>query len=159
MNIWACDNWKNILDVGNIRSGIRLRFDNHVDAEVRRACKEFLNWLRKQYYFPIRVPVYIKSSYSIKAMDGDLVSATFFEPYDYNVEPYIRVSTGNYAFAENAQERDNALASILHSIAHELTHYFQWINGVKLTERGYEQQATRYAHLILDEYAETREHP
>lgn len=159
MNIWASDNWKNILDVRNIRSGVRLRFDNHVDPEVRRSCKEFLNWLRKQYYFPLRVPVYIKSSHTIKAIDGNSVSATFFEPYDYNVEPYIRVSTGNYAFTDDTQERDNALASILHSIAHELTHYFQWINGVKLTERGYEQQATRYARLILDEYAETREHP
>lgn len=159
MNIWESSNWKNILDTENIRSGIRLKFDNRVNPEVRRSCKEFVNWLREQYYFPLRVPVYIKSLPAVKAMDGDFVSATFFEPYDYNVEPYIRVATGNYTFTGSVQEKDNELASILHSVAHELTHYFQWVNGIKLTECGYERQATRYAGLILDEYAETRKHP
>ena len=52
--------------------------------------------------------------------------------------------------------KENAPASILLSAAHELTHYFQWINGIQLTELGYERQAKRYAELILDEYAETR---
>ncbi len=159
MNIWESSKWKNILDTENIRSGVRLKFDNQVDPEVRRSCKEFVNWLRKQFCFPLRVPVYIKSVPAVRAMDGDFVTATFFEPYDYNVEPYIRIATGDYAAADSIQEKDNALASILHSVAHELTHYFQWINGIKLTERGYERQAARYAGLILDEYAETREHP
>ncbi|MCL2670548.1 MAG: hypothetical protein FWF10_00740 [Clostridiales bacterium] len=51
------------------------------------------------------------------------------------------------------------MASYLFSLAHELTHYFQWINGIQLTEIGEERQATCYANWILDEYAETREHP
>lgn len=55
--------------------------------------------------------------------------------------------------------KDNALVSYLHSIAHELTHYFQWLNGIELTPIGTERQAVRYAGLILDKYAETREHP
>jgi len=55
--------------------------------------------------------------------------------------------------------RDNALASILMSIAHELTHYFQWINNLPLTLMGEERQATIYARYIIDEYAETRGHP
>ena len=49
--------------------------------------------------------------------------------------------------------------AILLTIAHELTHYFQWINALKLTPIGQERQATKYARYILDEYAETREHP
>ncbi|EOO25981.1 hypothetical protein ICM_00435 [Bacillus cereus BAG1X2-3] len=45
------------------------------------------------------------------------------------------------------------------TIAHELTHYFQWINDIKLTRIGYERQATTYSGYIIDEYKETREHP
>ena len=55
--------------------------------------------------------------------------------------------------------KDSALTAILSTIAHELTHYFQWINALKLTPIGQERQATNYARYILDEYAETREHP
>ena len=38
-------------------------------------------------------------------------------------------------------------------------YFFQWINALKLTPIGQERQATNYARYILDEYAETREHP
>ena len=54
---------------------------------------------------------------------------------------------------------DNALAAILGSIAHELTHYFQWVNGLQLTNTGEERQAKRNKRFVLDKYAETREHP
>ena len=98
MNLWKCENWLNIIDVERAKTGVRLRFDKDVDDEVRRSCKEFLCWIRKQYYFPIKVPIYIKSANTIKALDGDMVSATFFEPYDYNVEPYIRIAVGDYSY-------------------------------------------------------------
>ena len=55
--------------------------------------------------------------------------------------------------------RDDALALILETIAHELTHYFQWINDIRLTEIGYERQAASYADYILDEYASVVDHP
>jgi len=88
-----------------------------------------------------------------------MVYGTFFSPYDKNVEPYARISAGDYVDLLNEIGKDDALASILCSIAHELTHYFQWINDIQLTSRGEERQATIYAGYILDEYAETREHP
>lgn len=159
MNLWKCNNWKNIFYNKQIRSGARLKFDAEVDIEVRRSCKEFLCWLRRQYYFPIRIPIYIKSANKIKALDGDIVSATFFEPIDYSVEPYIRIAAGEYIDDCKIYGKDNAIAGILHSIAHELTHYYQWINGIKLTEKGYEQQAYYYSKLIVYEYSKTRKHP
>lgn len=158
MNIWAETRWTEIYTNSNVRKGLYLKSDCDADVEVRRACKEFCKWLRANYIFPIRVPIYLKSSYKIKAMDGELVSGTFFEPYNRLTEPYIRIATGDYEEMKKEFGKDNALASILMSIAHELTHYFQWINCIQLTERGYERQAKRYAELILDEYAETREH-
>lgn len=45
-----------------------------------------------------------------------------------------------------------ALGCILETIAHELSHYFQWVNQLPLTQIGEERQATRYAKLIMNEY-------
>lgn len=160
-HIWTLKDWKkniNFSDV-NHRTGLRLKFDDNIDYEVRRACKEFAVFLRKEYYFPIRVPVYFKNKKKLRCIDGDLAYGTFFEPTSYDVEPYVRIAVADYNDLCFKWGKDSALTSILLSLAHELTHYFQWINGVELTECGYEQQATRYARLILDEYAETRDHP
>ena len=84
---------------------------------------------------------------------------TFFEPLQHTIEPYIRIATGDYEELKEEIGRDQALASILTVIAHELTHYFQWINGIQKTERDSECQARRCAKKLLKKYAETREHP
>lgn len=108
-----------------------MRFDKDVDSEVR-----------------------------IKAMDGDLVCGTFrWMEDDYTTEPHIRVAAGDYWNLCEKWGQDRALTAILLTLAHELTHYFQWINSLKLTPIGMERQATNYADYILDDYAETREHP
>ena len=159
MHIWTIEKWRKFYDSQDIRHGLRLRFDQDVDNEVKRACKEFCQWMRSEYYFPIRVSVYLKSSHKIKAQDGELVYGTFFGPFDRYEEPYIRVSTGDYKELMHKSGKDNALAAILVSIAHELTHYFQWVNDIQLTEIGVERQANAYANFIIEEYAETREHP
>lgn len=159
MNVWSLTNWKKYANYSdNVRTGLRLRFDADVDPEVRRACIEFARWLRSQYEFPIRVPVYVKSSFRIRAMDGDMVCGTFFRPYSMHVEPYARIATGDYSDLLAEMGKDAALASILNSMAHELTHYFQWLNQLKLTEIGEERQAKIYAREIVGDYITSREH-
>lgn len=157
-SIWERTDWADRLPEPR-RTGLRLHFEQDVDAEVKTACKAFAHWLRTQYVFPLRVNVYVKHSAKIKAMDGDDVYGTFFGPFAIDAEPYIKIAAGNYAFYRQAEGRDNALASILHCIAHELTHYFQHINDAKLSPRGEEMQATRCANQLLRLYAETRDHP
>ena len=161
MHIWTLDKWEKFYNISDSkhRTGARLKFDKDVDPEVKRACKEFLIWLRKEYFFPIRVPIYVKAAEQIKAKDGEMVSGTCFLPFDMHKEPYIRISAGDYYELKNKRGKDNALAAILGSIAHELTHYFQWVNGLEYTLIGEERQATQYVRYILYEYAETREHP
>ena len=103
---------------------------------------------------------YIKNKKKIRAMDGDLVYGTFWSMEDdYTVEPYIRVAAGDYLDLCDKWGKDSALTAILLTIGHELTHYFQWINALELTPIGMERQATKYARYVLDDYAETREHP
>ena len=56
-------------------------------------------------------------------------------------------------------EQDDALAAILGSIAHELGHYFQWIDDLELDEEEAEEGAENNSEYMLDLYAQTRDHP
>lgn len=161
MHLWTLTRWQQYYDCNcqSRRMGVRLKSDAMVDPEVKRACREFLVWLRRQYVFPIRVPIYLKAVEKIEARDGEMVSATCFLPFDKCVEPYIRIAVGDYYAIRAKKGQDTALAAILSSIAHELTHYFQWVNDITLTLIGEERQATQYSISILDEYAQTRDRP
>ena len=162
MHIWTIEKWRRYIDGDSLKGwGIYIRCEKCIDDEVKRSCKEFISWIRKVYVFPIRVRIYLKAAERIKALDGDWAVGTFFEPYKYDgsIEPYIRIATGDYADMEAKWGKDDALARILATIAHELTHYFQWINNLKLTPMGRERQANQYAGFILAEYAHTRTHP
>ena len=92
MHIWTIENWiKNLAPTQERRTGLRLRFDPGVDPEVRTAVKTFCAWLRTEYYFPLRVPVYVKSTRRVRTMDGDLVCGSFFEPLNEPRSTFITV--------------------------------------------------------------------
>lgn len=138
------------------RDGLRIRSINGVDPEVRKACLEFVKWLRKRMDFPIRVVIYLKKDYRIKnKFTKEIATATFFAPYTHEEEPYTRVATGDYAELRNEIGKDNALASILLSIAHEIIHYKQWLVDPMCNFS--EEEADSEADNLIDEYDETRE--
>ncbi len=160
MHIWTITDWeKNLQENSSRRTGLRFRYEKSVEPEVKRACTQFAKWLRSEYFFPLRVVVYVKSGKTIRAKDGEDVVGTFFEPFSYSDEPYIRIATGDYDAMVRDIGKDNALAAILTTLAHELTHYFQWINGTELTDIGRERQAKRYSRYIVYEYSLVYEHP
>jgi hypothetical protein len=138
------------------RTGIRIKSDPEVHSEVKRACIEFAKWLRKEFEFPIRVPVYLKKDKLIKnKISKEMVTATFFAPFDKNAEPYIRVATGDYEDMLKQTGKDEALANILSSICHELGHYYQWIDGLEFDE----EEAENNSDYMLSLYSKTRDHP
>lgn len=154
MNPWSCCKWKQDLDFHPQRSGLRIRVDSEVPNVIRKHCLHFAAWLRKKYEFPIRVPVYIKAKTLIKASDGELVSALFFEPSSRTVEPYARIAAGTMDDFADEYAIKNSICEILCSIAHELTHYFQWINHMEAcTNPKIEWQAVYYGHKFSEMYA------
>lgn len=156
--IWCLNNWEeyiNTTEQGH-RSGLRMHYEKGVHPEVRTALSRFADWLRNEFTFPLRVNVYVKESRRIKAMDGELVVGTTWRPVGYDSLPYIRLATGDYFELVSERGKTRAIIAILHTFAHELTHYFQHINNLELTAIGEERQATVYANYILSEYIEIR---
>jgi len=122
---------------------------------VRAAFHRYASWLREQFEFPIRVPVYLLSGRRVRTSDGRLCTASIFLPWNRSVEPYIRVATGDYDELRRAKGRDNALAAYLHSLSHEIVHYRQWVHSGDVSEQGVVAKAKR----LVESYARTVDHP
>lgn len=154
MTIWNKQDWYNVLDYENnlYRYGLRLRFDKGIDPVLRNSCLKFAAWLRQEYEFPIRVPIYFKNKAYLKCVDGDTAYGTCFIPDTYKDEPYIRIATGDYVVLCKELGEKYATLSILRTLAHELTHYYQWINGVSLSHESEERQAVNTSKLIIEYY-------
>ena len=109
----------------------------------------FAQWLRKEYLFPVRVPVYLAPSATLRASDGTTNAAIFFGPYSPLEEPYIRMATGDYSdVLESAGSAENAAIEYLESLAHELVHYWQWVKTGQASEEGVDE----VAEYIVGEY-------
>ncbi|GAC42155.1 hypothetical protein [Paenibacillus popilliae] len=134
------------------RSGLRIRSDKDVNIVLKRAFVHFAKWLRCHYHFPKRVPVYVKKSYYIISRSKEQVSATFFGPFDKQYEPYIRIATGDFYDLEKEHGRRDAILLTLQSLAHELQHYYQWLDD----EEFLEDEAEEGAGELIREYIEDK---
>ena len=103
MNPWKSQNYKKIYDNQDIRTGIALRFEKGVHGDIKSLFTDFTKWLRKNYYFPIRVVVYIALRICwiyIKStiLRHSLCRATYFEKQYHHLKRYnskvIRPITG-----------------------------------------------------------------
>ena len=160
MRLWAKkDKIYIIFHIMESSGNLKLLYGEGVNLELKKACIRFRRWLIHNYSFPVPIPVYLENEQTIRAADGDDVVGLFFEPYDRDDEPNIRIAVGDYDQLSMEIGRDDAIASILHDICHELTHYFQWINDIDADDDEREEQANCYAQIIKDEYARTRKHP
>lgn len=116
---------------------------------MRVALIRYARWLRARHEFPVSVPVYLLPGHTVRTVDGQTCSASFFAPFDRSVEPYIRIATGDYPSTKRRIGRDNALAGFLNSLSHEIVHYFQWIANGSTSERG----VIARAEAMVDSYA------
>ena len=117
------------------RTGLRIR-GARGHPEVRAALIRYARWLRANYEFPIRVPVYLSPRDRITTVDGKKVTASFFAPFDSDAEPYIRIATGDYSSLRGQIGRDSSLAAFIASLSHEVIHYQQWLERGDVWERG-----------------------
>lgn len=136
---------------GDMDYGIYLRFSKGVDKELRSVILSFTRWLRFFYKFPVKVVVYVKSApYIVNKETREKVCASIFLPYDKKQNPYVNLATGDYDDLIKENGLYSATCSILSSLAHEITHYFQWINDADLNEQQANRKAINAVYKYLD---------
>lgn len=143
-----------ITNNSSTRTGLRI-CGHRGNPVVRLALIRYSRWLRKHYEFPIRAPAYLLPGEFVTTIDGNKCSASFFAPFDRSDEPYIRIATGDYPALAAESGRENALASFIISMSHEVVHYQQWIETGNIWERG----VGRRAVAMLRQYEKTVDKP
>jgi hypothetical protein len=100
------------------------------------AVKKFARWLRCHYEFPVPIYIFLSPRDKLKTRGSQTVSAFFFFHVTNGDKPFIKISTGDYPELKRSEGRNNALGSILNSVAHEVIHYHQWLESGDTRERG-----------------------
>jgi len=95
--------------------------------------------------------VYLLPGHYLITMHGESVSASFFAPHDRNVEPFIRIATGDFPSLQRHHGRDNALGAFIVSMSHELIHYWQWVETGETSEAGVGKKAV----AMMRQYAQS----
>ncbi|MGM9629922.1 hypothetical protein [Butyricicoccus sp.] len=152
MFLWDSERWKKFYQDGETRTGLHMRFDKSIPPEIKWPCYMFCEWVRDNYAFPIRVPIYFKAGKTVRCMDGDTVSGKIFLPHNRQEEPHISIATGDFSENEARFGTEDAIFSLLCTIAHELTHYYQWINRLEQKDARNERQAVKTAEQMVYKY-------
>ena len=132
--------------------GVYLHFAKGIDCELKQKIMAFCRWMRRNYVFPIKLEIFISDDpYIVNSQTGEKVSATIFLPNDKS-SSLARVSTGNYLKDIEKIDQFSADCNVLASIAHEVTHYFQWLRdeSPELSERQAQSKAKRIVYKYVD---------
>ena len=129
--------------------GLRLKFYNDFSDAQKSSLKEFCNFLRKKYFFPIRVYMLLCNTQKFKDPDdGHLYSGIFYDNGDCRRKTYPRICVAAHF------DNENQFLDVCYTIAHELTHYFQWffLEDEKRSGRSLEIEANKWADYLTGEY-------
>ena len=125
------------------KSNLSLRFASAIDGSTKKHICNFVRYLRKEFFFPIRCNIYFCNQEKFRSSRKGYCYGIFYS----NDESSGRIYPQIYIPA------NMELYSVYHSLCHELSHYFQWyFNDDKRSDRSLEVQASKYASRILDIY-------
>ena len=131
--------------------GLRCKYSIGFDEQTKTKVNEFVKFIRRNYYFPIRLNVeFFDKTHFLTQADGHKFYGIFYDgDSSKNIYPKICI-------ASRVTER-NLIEDVLFSIAHEITHYYQWyfLEDNERTDRSLEIEANKWAKYILYSYLET----
>lgn len=133
-------------------SGIRYKFyeyGNGFDATIVEDINSFITFLKKRYYFPIRLNIVFCN---IKAFKHQIDNHTYYGAF-YGMDAEKRKIYPRISIAAKVTE-NNSLYDIFFTMAHEITHYYQWyfLEENQRTDRSLEMEANKWAKYILNLY-------
>ena len=129
-------------------TGIRYKFAKDFDEATKIEIKKFISFIRKYYYWPIRLNIsFYNESYFKSKVDGHKYYGVFFNG-DEKQKRYPKTCV-----AGKVNDK-NLIDDVLHAVAHEITHYFQWyfLEEDKRTDRSLEIEANKWAMYVLGIY-------
>lgn len=130
--------------------GISLHFEKGIEPAFRKLCIQFVSWLRNNYTFPVHTNIYIKNCEQIRLVGGKMAYGGF--RYFENRHPYIRIPARIEPELRAEYEDIDIYYSILSSLVHELTHYYQWVAGSEQTDAVSERQANYFRFRIIEQF-------
>ena len=98
------------------KSNLSLHFAHELAPESKKGICNFVRYLRKEFYFPIRCNVYFCNQEKFRSSKGGYCYGLFYSNKECNRRIYPQI----YIPA------NLALHEVYNSLCHELTHYFQW---------------------------------
>lgn len=152
MIAWINNEDKNYYKDSAKASGIRYKFysyGNDFDESTVDNIKKFINFLRKNYYFPIRLNILFCDTQVFRHhIDNHVYYGAFYSMDDEKRKIYPRISIASKV------TKNNSLEDILFTLTHEITHYYQWffLEEDKRTSRSLEIEANKWSNYILDLY-------
>ena len=135
------------------QTGIRYKFSGNFDEDTKTEVSNFITFIRKHYYFPIRLNVlFCNNEKFIHHLDGHKYYAAFYSYDDEKRKIYPRI------YVASMITKKNPLEDVLFAVAHEITHYYQWYFLVedKRTDRSLEIEANKWAIYVLELYLDCK---
>lgn len=146
---WIDKEFRNYYKDSANASGIRFKFYNYreaFDEATAEDIKRFIVFLRKNYYFPIRLNILFCDTPGFHdPIDNHIYYGAFYSMDDEKRMVYPRISIAAKV------TKNNSLDDILFYLVHEITHYYQWyfLEEDKRTSRSLELEANKWARYIL----------
>ena len=133
-------------------SGLRYKFydyGNDFDEYTIDEIKKFITFLRKHYFFPIRLNILFCNTQGFRHyIDNHIYYGAFYSMDDEKRRLYPKISIAAKITPSKSLE------DILGTLAHEITHYYQWyfLEEDKRTDRSLEIEANKWSKYIVDLY-------
>ena len=127
MNLWQEFYIQNQKNVEN--AGISFHYEKGIDEKLKNKYINFATWLRKTYIFPVRLNVYVLNTEKVSLKNGNLVYGKFC--WYPKKTPNIKIPSKISMPLLEEFSIDEIYDSILSSLVHELTHYYQWVKGIE----------------------------
>ena len=133
---------------GQASCALKLHFEKGVDPALRRLFLRFAGWMRRTYFFPAPLNVYVLDQARVQLQNGVWAYGSF--KWFPNRSPRIKIPAAIEADDLERYEIGEIHEMILSSFVHELTHYYQWVACPGQSNAASERQANYYRYRILD---------
>lgn len=129
------------------KSGLSLHFSPYIDCDTKKHICDYVRYLRKEFFFPIRCNVYFSAKEKFASPKGGYCYGVFFSNEENK-------QTKRHIYPQIYIPTKCGLFQAFHSLSHELTHYFQWyfFEDQKKSGRSLEISAGKYAKRIVEDY-------